>query len=137
MDYRLKELSSEFKNFKYVDLKESIIADLNGDGIADNAIFTSQNGKSGILITDGKSKQEVKIGLGAAFEEMSDDFSWVEYWGIVQDSTTYEVIIIDSEIVGDTVVRLEYPSIFVRKEEVGGGVITFKNEKYQWIHQAD
>jgi hypothetical protein len=137
IDYQVKELSSVFKNFRLMDLKEPILADLNGDGITDKAIFTSLNGKRGILITEGKGHKVVKIGLGEAFEEMSDDFSWVDYWAVVQDSTTYEVIIIDSEINGDTIVSLEHPSIVVRKEEVGGGVITFKNGKYQWIHQAD
>lgn len=32
---------------------------------------------------------------------------------------------------------LENPSIVVRKEEVGGGLITFKDGRYVWIHQAD
>lgn len=61
----------------------------------------------------------------------------MDYWGVLQDSSTYEIIITNGEIVGDTLVRLENPSIFVRKKEVGGGLITFKDGKYEWIHQAD
>nr|WKN37409.1 hypothetical protein K4G66_01635 [Tunicatimonas sp. TK19036] len=131
------DLSYEFKDAKIIDLKDSIVEDLNGDGTADNAIFTTENGKSGILITDGKTKQETRIGLGHSFEERGDDFSWVDYWGIVKDSTTYEIIIENAEILGDTTVYLENPSILIRKEEVGGGLITFRNGKYEWIHQAD
>jgi hypothetical protein len=136
-DFQLKELASTFKNFQLFRLNETITEDLNGDHVIDKATFTSQNGKSGILITDGKTKQEIKIGLGVGFEEIGDDFSWVDYWAVVKDSTTYEVMIRDSEIIGDTIVRLENPSIAVRKEEVGGGLIIFRKGKYEWIHQAD
>lgn len=130
-------LGYEFKRAELIGLKDSIREDLNGDGFLDKAIFTNEDGKSGILIMDGQTNEEIKIGLGNEFEEMGDDFSWVDYWGIVRDSITYEIIIENAEILGDTIVQLDNPSIVVRKEEVGGGLITFRNGKYEWIHQAD
>jgi hypothetical protein len=51
--------------------------------------------------------------------------------------STYNIIVKDGDLVGSKKVALAYPSIFLRKEEVGGGVITFKNGKYIWLHQAD
>lgn len=62
---------------------------------------------------------------------------WVEFWGVVNDKWTYNVIVKDGELVGGEEIPLSYSSIFLRKEEVGGGVITCKNGKYIWIHQAD
>jgi hypothetical protein len=43
---------------------------------------------------------------------------------------TYEIIIKETEIIEDRKVKLDNPSIVVRKEEVGGGLITCKDGKY-------
>lgn len=130
-------LPYEFEQAQLFDLKDTLQEDFNGDGTIDQAVFLTKDGKAGIIITNGNTQEQTKIGLGNEFEEQRDDFSWVDYWGVLQDSSTYEVIITDGEITGDTLVRLENPSIFVRKEEVGGGLITFRDGKYEWIHQAD
>ena len=106
-------------------------------GLLKKPFFTSENNKSGIKIIDGRTKGVVKIGLGVEFEEMGDSFDWVDYWGLVTDAKTYEILIKDSEIIGDTIINLENKSIVLRKEEVGGGLVSFLNGKYQWIHQAD
>lgn len=68
---------------------------------------------------------------------MRNDFSWVDFWGTTKDRETYEIVIKDSEIIGDKTTKLDNNSIFVRKEEVGGGVITYKNGKFIWVHQSD
>ena len=96
-----------------------------------------RNQKGGIIIIDGKTLEEFVIGCGTKFYEMGDDFRWVDYWGIIRDIETYEIIVSDGEIVGKQNVQLSYPSIFVRKEEIGGGIITYKNGKYEWVHQSD
>jgi hypothetical protein len=131
------DLTHEFKDYKEYKLSELIITDFNGDKQVDTATFLTRNGKSGIIIKDGLTRKETTIGCGNKFGEMGDDFGWVEFWGVVNDKSTYNIIVKDSELVGQEKVALEYPSIFLRKEEVGGGVITFKNGKYIWIHQAD
>jgi hypothetical protein len=104
----------------------------------DTAEFISLNGKKGILIRDGGRIDTIGAGIG--FEEMGDDFSWVDTWGILEDSITYEIVIEDNEIKGSKEFKLTNPSIFVWKttdEEAGGGIITFKDNKYQWVHQAE
>lgn len=133
----LKYLHYEFDNYHLFDLKDTIREDFNGDGAADEAVFTTRKDKAGILITDGKTGKTTQIGLGEPFEEMSDDFSWVDYWGVTKDSLTYEVIVDSTEVVGDSEIRLQHPAIFLRRYEVGGGLIAFRNGKFEWIHQAD
>ncbi len=140
-DVRKRQIASlnyEFKSVEYHDLESKIIIDLNGDGIIDTAEFLKENNKGGIIITDGKTNEKFKIGLGNNFYGIGDNFDWVEYWGIVKDKSTGEILFNEKDgILGDTIVTLENPSIVVRKEFVGGGVITFKKGKYIWIHQSD
>ncbi len=127
----------EFKDFSKYRLTDTIVVDLNGDQVNDTATFETRNGKAGIVITAGGTSRQTLIGCGNAFEEMGDDFSWVDEWGIVRDKSTYEIVVKDGEIVGGEQFVLDNPSVYVRKAEVGGGVITFKDGKFTWVHQAD
>ncbi|WP_438963119.1 hypothetical protein [Nonlabens sp.] len=131
-----QDLSYEFKDATIFKLTDTINADFNGDGNTDQVIFKKENENSGIIITHGKTNQKIKIGFGEPFAHLTE-FNWVDYWGLVNDSKSYEIVIEDAEIIEDREVNLENPSIVVRKEEVGGGLITFKDGKYIWIHQAD
>jgi hypothetical protein len=131
-----QDLRYEFKEATIYKLTDTINADFNGDGNADQAIFKKENETSGIIITHGGTNQKIKVGFGESFAHLTE-FNWVDYWGLINDSETYEIVIKDTEIIEDREVTLDNPSIVVRKEEVGGGLITFKDKKYIWIHQAD
>ena len=135
-DNKQHALSYEFKNATTFNMTDTISADFNGDGKADQAIYIRENGTSGIIIKHAQTQEEIKIGFGKSFAHMTD-FNWVEIWGLVNDAETYEIIIEDGEITGDRQIVLENPSIAVRQEEAGGGIITFKNGKYKWVHQTD
>lgn len=135
--HQKESFEAEFRMAVYHDLNDTIKADFNGDGYNDRAIFTTENGKKGILITDGRKKQSTRIGLGKPIGKIGDDLNWVDYWGLVKDSSTFKIIIKNSEVVGDTIIKLDNPSIAVRKTESGGGLITFRKGRYEWIHQAD
>lgn len=128
-------LSYEFKKVATFNLTDTLIADFNGDGKLDQAVFDGKNETSGIVITHGETSEKIKIGFGELFAHLTD-FNWVDYWGLVFDSETYEIVIEDDEIIGGKEVKLDNPAIVLRKEEVGGGLITFKEGKYIWIHQA-
>lgn len=135
-DYEKQVLSSEFLTSRMFELTDTITADFNGDGKIDQAIYKKENQTSGIIITHGLTNEEVRIGFGEPFAHLTE-FNWVDFWGLINDIETYEIVIEEAEIIGDRKVELDNPSIVLRKEEVGGGLITFKDGKYQWIHQAD
>lgn len=137
MKLRKESLDSEYKSYKIYNLNEIINGDFNGDGVVDKAEFIKQK-NSGIIITDGKSHVQTKLGFGEKFAHMTD-FNWVDFWGVLNDPTTFEILFDDKtgDISGDTTVRLKNKSIFVQADEVGGGVITFQNSFYIWIHQSD
>ena len=126
-----------FEKFKGHHLSDPIVADFNGDKIIDTAKFETRNHKAGVVITDGKTGKQTLVGCGNAFEEMGDDFGWVDHWGSVSDKSTYETIIANAEIVDGQKVVLDHVSIYVGKQEEGVGIISFKNGQYVWIHQSD
>ena len=65
-------------------------------------------------------------------------FNWVDYWALVEDRETSETTFKeDGDVLGGREVKLQNPSIFVARDEEGGGLITFRNGKYEWVHQAD
>ncbi len=125
-----------YQEGKVYALVDTIQADFNGDGQSDRAIFQRTGSTSGILILDGISNKEIRLGFGRPFAHFSD-FNWVDYWGLIQDSVTFEIIVEDSEVVGSEPVRLENPAIYVGVEESGGGLVTFMEGNYVWVHQAD
>jgi len=137
MKFRKESLNSEYKNFKIYNLEEIIYEDFNGDGIVDKAEFKKQK-NSGIIITDGKTHKVTKLGFGKKIAHLTD-FDWVDFWGVLKDKTTFEIIFDKNtgDILGDTILRLKNKSIFVEEDEVGGGVITYENDTYKWIHQSD
>ena len=65
------------------------------------------------------------------------EFDWVDYWGLVEDRETSETTFADDgDVLGSKEVKLQNPSIALGADEVGGGLITFLNGKYVWIHQT-
>jgi len=137
MKSREESLNSEYKNYKIYNLDEILNEDFNGDGVIDKAEFKRQK-KSGIIMTDGRTNKETRLGFGKQFAHMTD-FNWVNFWGVLIDATTFEITFDDKtgDIFGDTIVKLKNRSIFVEEDEVGGGVITYENDSYKWIHQSD
>jgi len=129
-------LSIEFKSSTQYNLQDTIVADFNGDEKFDQAIYIKTNKTSGIKIIDGASQSTLKIGFGHLFAHIAD-FDWVEYWGLVNDTQSYEIIFDEEEVADARDVVLEHPSIVLRQTDAFGGIITFRNGQYDWIHQAD
>ncbi len=131
-----KQSLSGFEKAKLYKLTDTITADFNGDGTLDKAFYKKDNGTSGIIIRHGKTNEEVKIGFGKQFELMRE-FDWVDYWGLVEDRETSETTFSeDGDVLGSKDVKLQNPSIALGADELGGGLITFLNGKYVWIHQT-
>lgn len=134
-EYRKQSLSG-FEKATLYKLTDTIMADFNGDGFVDKAYYKKEKGTSGIIIKHGKTKEEVKIGFGKQFAHMTE-FDWVDYWGLVEDKETSETTFTeDGDVLGSKEVKLQNPSIVLGADEVGGGLITFINGKYVWIHQT-
>lgn len=131
------DLNNAFKDFKIYEINDTIKDDFNGDNLKDYLYFLNSGDEKNIIVLDGKTKLKTKICGDQSFDKISENFNWVDYWGVTNDKQTFEILVNESEVIGDTIVKLENKSIFIRKEEVGGGVITFKNGKYIWIHQSD
>ena len=142
MNSRKETLNREFKKYKIYRLNETLCEDFNGDGISDKAEFVKSNRKTGIIITDGKSKELTKLGFGNKFAHLTD-FDWVNYWGVLKDSSTNEVEFDNNtgDILGSKTVQLKNISIFLRQDEngdgSGGGIITYEDNNYKWIHQTE
>jgi hypothetical protein len=134
-DYRKQSLSG-FEKATLYKLTDTITADFNGDGFLDKAIYKKENETSGIIVIHGNTNEQVKIGFGKQFAHITE-FNWVDYWGVVQDKETSETTFTeDGDVLGSKTVKLKNPSIALGAVEVGGGLITFLNGKYVWIHQT-
>ena len=65
------------------------------------------------------------------------EFNWVDYWGLVEDKEISETSFSeDGDLLGNKDVKLQNLSIVLGADEVGGGLITYLNGKYVWIHQS-
>ena len=134
-DYSKQSLSG-FEKATLYKLTDTISADFNGDGNIDKAFYKKENETSGIIIKHGKTNEEVRIGFGKPFSHMTE-FNWVDYWGLVEDRETIETTFTeDDDVLGSKEIKLQNPSIALGADEVGGGLITFINGKYVWIHQT-
>ena len=136
-EYRKQSLSG-FEKATLYNLTDTIIADFNGDGFLDKAFYKKDNETSGIIIKHGKTDEEVRIGFGKNFSTWTDfECNWVDYWGLVEDRETSETTFTeDGDVLGSRDVKLQNPSIALGADEVGGGLITYLNGKYVWIHQT-
>ena len=134
-EFRKQSLNG-FEKATLYKLTDTITADFNGDGFLDKAIYKKEKETSGIVIIHGKTNEQVKIGFGKQFAHMTE-FDWVDYWGLVEDKETSETTFTeDGDVLDSKTVNLKNPSIAIGKDEVGGGLITYLNGKYVWIHQT-
>jgi len=134
-EFRKQSLNG-FEKATLYNLTDTIITDFNGDGILDKAIFKKEDETSGVIIIHGQTNEVFRIGFGKPFAHMTE-FNWVDYWGLVEDKETSENMFTeDGELLESKTVKLQNPSIVLHKDELGGGLITFKNGKYVWIHQT-
>ena len=126
----------EFKNYKEYRVTDTISLDLNGNGILERIYFDKKDCPK--LIIEEIGKDLISIGCGKEeYKGFPNAIGWVNLWCVVSDKETFEIIVEDGELVGDKIVNLERPSIYVGKEEAGGGIITYRNGELYWVHQSD
>ena len=127
----------EFKNYREYRISDTINIDLNGNGILESVYF-EDNDCPKLLIKE-KGQELISLGCGKEeYEGFPNAVGWVDLWCVVSDKKVWEVLFTeDGDIDKDTIVDLERPSIYIGKEEAGGGIITYRNGKLYWIHQSD
>ena len=126
----------EFKNYNEYRVTDTISLDLNGNGILERIYFDKKDCPK--LIIEEKGTDLISIGCGKEeYNGFPNAIGWVNLWCVVSDKETFEIIVEDGELVGDKIVKLERPSIYVGKEEAGGGIITYRNGELYWVHQSD
>ncbi len=126
----------EFKNYKEYRITDTISIDLNGNGILERIYFDKKDCPK--LIIEEKGQNLITIGCGKEkYNGFPNAIGWVNLWCVVSDKKTFEIIVENGELVGDKIVYLERPSLYVGKEEAGGGIITYRNGELYWVHQSD
>lgn len=117
---------------------EYLTADFNNDGLADTAIAIIIEGKKGFKIKHGGKDEEFLIGAGNTFGNGGDDFGWVDYWKLVNDSISHKQTFSENgDVLGAEDVKLESTAFYLGQEEAGGATIAWIGYEYVWIHQAD
>lgn len=114
--------------------------DFNGDRIEDIAlpIKDPKSGKVGFAIIHGKTKNVYIIGAGKMIKNaISDDMDYIDIWNINREK---EVVGTEEDENGDLIdtpsIFLKSPSIKIEKSELGGGLIFWNGEEYQYLHQT-
>jgi|GEM_PF-5500954 len=119
---------------------EQLIADIDGDG-KEETIFlvkNQQSQKEGICITElAEAKDCTIIGAGNIYFDVQDNLSWVQKWLIRSPGETFEITFKDNgDIEGSKQVFLSHSSLGLYNEDDLGGIITYREGGYTWIHQA-
>jgi len=127
----------EFKNYEEYKITDTINIDLNGNGILEQIYFDNKDCLK--LLIKEKGQKTISIGCGKEeYDGFPNDIGWVDLWCAVKDKKVWEVLITEEgDIDKDTIVSLERPSIYIGKEEAGGGIITYRNGNLYWVHQSD
>ncbi len=127
----------EFKKYKEYKINDTINIDLNGNGVFEKVFFDNTDCPKIIFQED--NKELFSLGCGNKPNNgFHSEIGWVDLWCVVADKKVWEVLFTENgDIDKDTIIDLDRPSIYIGKEEAGGGIITFKKNKPYWVHQSD
>jgi hypothetical protein len=113
-------------------------ADFNADGEPDTVRTLILDGKRGIRFTHGGTGERYQMGAGEPFGQGGDDWRWVDYWEIINDTLAYrQTFGPDGDVSGEIPVKLEGPALLLGQHEAGSIVIAWLEGGYRWIPQAD
>lgn len=116
----------------------------NGDQDLDTAVIVRHQpkGNDELLIVHGNTSQSYRITNGTVLGADFGDFNWADEFKVVKKGTIIYNNVIDGEIVTDDQITedmkitLPFDGILLHvSESCGGGVLFFKDGKYNWVHQ--
>lgn len=114
-----------------------IDVDINGNNILGNIYFKRENCSKIIIEEQDQILFEIGCGKESNLKAMTS-IDWVNLWCLVYDKQVNEVLFKENgDIDKDTTITLENHGIYMGKEEAGGGIITYKNHEFYWVHQSD
>ncbi|WP_139149466.1 hypothetical protein [Ulvibacter litoralis] len=127
----------DFKSFKEYKLTDTIEIDLNGNGIIESIYFDHKDCPR--ILIEEKGQKLISLGCGNKdYEGFPNAVEWVNLWCVVSDKEVWEVLFKENgDIDKDSILNLERASIYIGKEEAGGGIITYRNGNLYWVHQSD
>ena len=114
------------------------------DAILDTALIIRQRstGKDALFIKHGGTHKTYLLRSGKDVMADFDDFNWIGQFEILKKRTLVWDNVIAGEIIGGEQVPqnkkfiLKTDGIFMHVDEAsGGGIIYFKNGKYNWLQQ--
>ncbi|WP_394749171.1 hypothetical protein [Spongiimicrobium salis] len=125
-----------FKNYKEYRINDTISIDLNGNGILEKIYFNRNNHHQ--LYIDEKGAQRIVLGnKSGTFSEFPSTMEWVNLWSVVSDDQVTQVLFEENgPVLKDSLIAMEGPGIYIGREVLGGGIITYRKNKLSWIHQS-
>jgi hypothetical protein len=127
------ELNTNYEVTSYIQ-PEYLISDFNGDNNLDLAVLIKNklNNKKGFIIYHPNSQEYFIIGASVIYEEEDgwDDLDWVDKWVINKEKNN------EPGIQEGPNLKLEFDSIEITKDEIGGGLIYWNGRKYKYFHQT-
>lgn len=116
----------------------------NDDAILDTAVIVQEKtgASEALLIKHSNTDQVFLLQNGKALGQQFNNFNWVGQFQIIPKGTKIWNNVVDGDLVGENEVpenqkiTLTADGIFIHQDEAcGGGIIYFKNGKYQWVQQ--
>ncbi len=117
-----------------------IKADFNGDKKEDVAYLIEEieSKKVGLIFFHDINSYFV-VGAGVKFNDDLDDMNWLDILELNNNKIQNEMLFDDKtfDIIGDREVIIPNIGISIREEEGSGGLLFFKEGKYNYLHQGD
>lgn len=121
-------------------LHQVLVSDLNGDKYRDTIKLFSVKGSKQFCIVMGSKKGEFCFGEGSNNGILDHSLNWIDTMFLVNDSILFSQVFLENGDVDlenyDSVV-VDFPSISLGQHEGGGGIVYWKDGKFNWVHQAD
>lgn len=114
-------------------------ADFNGDKKEDIVFLVEEieSKKIGLIFFHSNDSYYV-VGAGIKFSDDLDNMNWLDILELENNKTQHETLFDEEtfDVIGDRKVTIPYTGVSIRKQEASGGLLYFKDGKYNYLHQG-